>query len=107
MSGPRQVALGLIHYPASASEAVRRRTRISVMGRAATQGYAVAEVFEVDGRAVRDEASMAALEAMARRLTARVVLAVGDVDRARLEDIAQRTRMKVVTVHRQIGDAPA
>jgi len=104
VSGPRQVALGLIHYPASASEAVRRRTRISVMGRAATQGY---EVFEVDGRAVRDEASMAALEAMARRLAARVVLAVGDVDRAKLEDIAQRTRMKVVTVQRQIGDAPA
>ena len=50
---------------------------------------------------------MAALEAMARRLTARVVLAVGDVDRAKLEDIAQRTRMKVVTVHRHVGDAPA
>jgi hypothetical protein len=107
VSGPRQVALGLIHYPASASEAVRRRTRISVMGRAATQGYAIAEVFEVDGRAVRDEASMAALEAMARRLTARVVLAVGDVDRAKLEDIAQRTRMKVVTVQRHVGEAPA
>lgn len=75
------------------------------MGKAATQGYAVAEVFEVDGRAVRDEASMVALEAMARRLTARVVLAVGDVDRVRLDDIAKRTRMKVVTVARQPGDA--
>jgi len=76
------------------------------MGKAATQGYAVAEVFEVDGRAVRDEASMAALEAMARQLTARVVLAVGDVDRVRLDDIAKRTRMKVVTVQRQAGDTP-
>ena len=76
------------------------------MGKAATQGYAVAEVFEVDGRAVRDEASMAALEAMARRLTVRVVLAVGDVDRVRLDDIAKRTRMKVVTVQRQAGDTP-
>jgi hypothetical protein len=107
LSGPRQVALGLIHYPPSASEAVRRKTRISVMGKAATQGYAVAEVFEVDGRAVRDEASMEALEAMARRLAARVVLAVGDVDRVRLEDIARRTRMKVITVQRQNGDATA
>ncbi len=50
---------------------------------------------------------MAALEAMARRLAARVVLAVGDVDRVRLEDIAKRTRMKVVTVQRQVGDATA
>lgn len=107
MSGPRQVALGLIHYPATATEAVRRRTRISVMGKAATQGYAVAEVFEVDGRAVRDEASLAALEASARSLAARVVLAVGDVDRVRLEDIAKRTRMKVVTVQRQPGESPA
>ena len=100
------MALGLIHYPASATDAVRRRTRIAMMGKAATQGYAVAEVFEVDGRAVRDEASFVALEAMARRMAARVVLAVGDVDRPRLEDIAKRTRMKVVTVQR-IGDAPA
>ena len=40
------------------------------------------------------------------RLAARVVLAVGDVDRVKLEDIAKRTRMKVVTVQR-IGEATA
>jgi hypothetical protein len=98
MPGPRPLAVGLIHHPASSDEIARRKTRVSLMSRADAEGFAVAEVFETDGQPVKDDAALCALESLARRIGARTVLTMGSIDRTFLTIVARRSQLMVLTM---------
>jgi urease gamma subunit len=70
--------------------------RVSLALRAAREGYAMAEVFDVGDPLVKDEAVFAALEELAGRIDAQAVVIAGRVDRARVHDIADRVRLMVL-----------
>lgn len=92
----RPLAVGLIRHHGDPPVSVRREARLAFTARAAVDGYAVIEVFEVDGRAMRDDATLTALGARALEASAQVVLASEEIDRARLEAVAGRTKIKVL-----------
>lgn len=92
------LALGLIRHAPDTTTATRRQARVALTGRAGADGYAVVEIFEVDGRPVTDHANLAALERTAQRLGSSVLLVHGDVDRRRVHALAHRTAMDVVDV---------
>ena len=94
----RPLAVGLIRHHGDPPVHQRRQTRLAFTAQAALDGYAVVEVFEVDGRPLRDEATLVQLEACARAAAAHVVLAAGEHDEQRLEAIADRVKMKVRSV---------
>lgn len=96
----RPLAVGLIRHHGDPPVAVRREARLAFTARAAVDGYAVVEVFEVDGRAMRDEATLTELGARAREAAAHVVLASEEIDRSRLEAVAGRMKIKVLPVER-------
>jgi len=60
------------------------------------EGYALVETFEVDGSATRDAATLLALEELAQRVEAVAVIVSGDVDREKVEAIAEWVRMVVL-----------
>lgn len=93
----RPLAVGLIRHHGDPPVAQRRRARLAFTARAAVDGYAVVEVFEVDGRALRDEATLVELEACARDTSAHVVLASAEADRPRLEAMPGRVKIKVLS----------
>jgi hypothetical protein len=92
----RPLAVGLIRHHGDPPVSQRRRARLAFTARAAVDGYAVVEVFEVDGRAMRDEATLVELAACARDASAHVVLASEEVDRPRLEAMAGKVKIKVI-----------
>jgi hypothetical protein len=63
--------------------------------RANEEGYALIDTFEIDGRPVRDDSTLQALEELAERLEASALLVSGVVDRQRVDGIADRTRMVI------------
>jgi hypothetical protein len=98
MPGPRPLAVGLIYHPPSTDETSRRRTRVSLIARGDAEGFAVAEVFETDGRPVKDDAALSALESLARRIGARTILTVGPIDRTKVAVVARRSQLMVLTM---------
>jgi hypothetical protein len=94
----RPLAVGLIALPRFAEMRVRRQARLLLTERAEAEGFAIAEIFEIDGRPVKDEASLTALAALSERIGARTVLAFGpleEIARDRLTGEAQLTLLSV------------
>ena len=102
MCRPRPLAVGLVHQSASALPTERRQARIALSLFANAEGYALVETFEVDGSAPRDAATLLALEELAQRVEAVALIVSGDVDREKIEAIAEWVRM-VVLVRTQAG----
>ena len=98
MSAPRPLAIGLLHHQPTQNEGERRKTRASLLSRANAEGFAVAEVFETDGRPLKDADTMTALESLATRVGARTVLTIGAIDRTFLTVIARRSQLMVLTM---------
>ena len=95
---PRPLALGLLNTAAHASHAERTRARIGLTLTADDEGYALIETYEIGGSPIRDDAAFAALEELAQRMEADAVVLDGDVDLARVRELAQRLRLVVVPV---------
>jgi len=60
------------------------------------EGYALVETFEVGDSATRDAATLLALEELAHRVEAVALIVSGNVDREKVEAIAEWVRMVVV-----------
>ena len=96
MCMPRPLAVGLVHQSANALTIERGQARIALSLFANAEGYALVETFEVDGSATRDAATLLALEELAQRVEAVAVIVSGDVDREKVEAIAEWVRMVVL-----------
>jgi hypothetical protein len=96
----RPIAVGLMVLPRFADVQVRRRVQVALIDLADEEGFAVAEVFEIDGRPVRDEASLSALEALAERVGARTVIASEPLDQEGLDRLTGPAKLSILTVPR-------
>ena len=94
MSAEWRLAVGLF---ASEGEPGRREARLHVALWAARKGYALAEAFAVPPEPSVPDAYVAA-EDLAVRVDAQAVLVSGDVDRERVEGLAERARLMVLYV---------
>jgi hypothetical protein len=94
VSAEWRLAVGLY---TSDSEPAPREARLQVALWAARRGYALAEAFAVSpGPGAR--AAYVLAEELAVRLDAQAVLVLGDVDRERVESLAKRARLMVLSV---------
>jgi hypothetical protein len=91
----RPLAVGILRAERYASVSTRSRMRVALALFANDEGYALAETFEVDGNAMRDEATMRGVAELAERLDAEALIVSGAVDRKALEEIADRVRMVI------------
>jgi len=98
MSAPRPLAVAVIRHRPAATRDAQRRARRAVTTHADTEGYAVTELFEAFGRADLDEATLDLLVDLARRVEARAVLTLGDIDTQTLAQIACRCELTVLQV---------
>jgi hypothetical protein len=85
----RPLAVGLIALPRFADPPTRRKARITLSQRAEAEGYAIAEIFEMDGRPVKDDAALSALEALTERIGTRTVLALGPLTQPAHERLSE------------------
>jgi hypothetical protein len=92
---PRPVALAVVHFGEHLTDRERRAARVDLALKANDEGYALAEMFEIDPRRFRELAVLAAFAELAERLDASHVFIAGDVDRSRVEEIADDVRMTV------------
>ena len=95
MVSSRPLEVGVVHAGAHAQLLERTEARIALALFANDEGYALAETFEVDGNAVRDEVTLQAVSALAERLDAEALIVSGPVDRDSVQEIADRVRMVV------------
>lgn len=93
--GPRPVALAIVHVPEHLTDREKRRARVALALYANREGYALAETFEIHPYRFGETAVLDSFESLAERLDASHVIVVGDVDLARIEEIAARVRMTV------------
>lgn len=94
MSAEWRLAVGLF---ISDGQSAPREARLQVALWAAREGYALAEAFAVMPGAGADDAYVA-VEELAVCLDAQAVLVLGDVDRPRVETLAERARLMVLRV---------
>jgi hypothetical protein len=94
----RPIAIGLIAYPAETTERGKRELRVQVGVRANAEGYALIESFELTGSPLRDGWTYDTFSELAERHDAHAVIVLGQVDRARVDAVAEQVRMVVVTV---------
>lgn len=73
------MAVGLVRVKGEGRQIERRHLRVVVGAFAHVEGYALLEVFEVAGWAVRDEANLASLVRLATRTNAQALLVADDV----------------------------
>ncbi len=99
MCDRRGTAVGLIDV--SMHGATARELRLAVSLRAAEEGYAVAEVFDLRGDPQSDAAAYVVAEELAERVEAQAVFVMGTLDRARVEELAARARLVVHVVDKE------
>jgi hypothetical protein len=92
----KPLAIGLLQHPPGASPAARRQARISLTAQAPRHGFAIAEVYELDGNPVADDAAVGALLRLAARTAARTVLTAGPLDRDRAADLTRHRQLHLV-----------
>jgi hypothetical protein len=95
---PRPNAIGLVHLSASAPQAQRTEARIALAVRAAEEGYALIETYETGGNRLKEDVALQALEDLASRLDVVAVFYSGDVNHARVREIAERLRLVIMRV---------
>jgi hypothetical protein len=93
---PRPLCIGIVQVAASLTRAQRAQARIDLALRANEEGYALLETFEVDLGPSRDDATYAGVERLAEQVDAQALVVSGAVDRARVEEMAERVRLMVV-----------
>jgi hypothetical protein len=94
----RPLAVGLVVLPRFASVQVRRRARTALCDQADLAGYALAEIFEVDGRPVRDEMALASLEALTAQIGTVTVLTLGPLSRQFHRRLTNGAQLKLFRV---------
>lgn len=94
----RPLAIGILG-PDSGVEAPRshdERIRMSVAANGL--GYGLLDIFEVGTALGPDEPIYASIELVADRHDAQALLVLGNVDRSRVDEIADRVRLRVVAL---------
>lgn len=91
----RPLALSVIGLPARMAAAERQRRRFELAEAVNAEGYSLLDMFEV-GQVEGDTAVYETVAARANRGDVEAVVVAGSVDMARLERLADRTRMRVV-----------
>jgi hypothetical protein len=106
-SYPGPLAVGLLQVPQHTSQAARTRARIALALKAAAEGYALIETFEAGSNGLQEDVAYLALEDLAVQLDAGALVYAGDVDLARVQDVADRARMVLVQAdaHREPHEA--
>lgn len=88
----RPLAIGVVHVSTHASRTTRSRARTEVSAYADAEGFALAELFEVDGRAAGDASALAVVADLAERTGAAVIVSAW-IDPERMAGIAARVRL--------------
>jgi hypothetical protein len=70
----RPLAVGVVRVPAHASRRFRDRARTEVASYVDREGFALVQLFEVDGRGSRDTAALTAAAELAERVDAAIVV---------------------------------
>jgi hypothetical protein len=96
----RPLAVGLIVLPRFASIPVRRKARAALCDQADIAGYALAEIFEVDGRPVKDDMALASLEALAGQINTVTVLTLGVLSRDVQRRLTKGAKLRIQRVPR-------
>jgi hypothetical protein len=65
---------------------------------AEAEGYAVAEVFELDGRPVKDDASLAALESLTERIGSQTVITLGPLSQESQARLTLQAELSILRV---------
>ncbi len=85
---PNPLAVGLFHLPKNVLADRRRRVRIEIALRANREGYALLETFDTSESAQSLDDALDAIRALARHHDIHAVLTLGELDPAKLEDLA-------------------
>jgi hypothetical protein len=91
-----RLAVGLLHHRPFASQSERSRSRINLALLAASHGFALVEVFETGSNGLREDIAFQELEAVARQVDAVAIVWSGNVDLARVRDVADRLRLVII-----------
>lgn len=92
---PRPLALGVVRAVPNAAAKDRNEIRVALALFANEEGYALIDIFEVAGDTLRDEPVLRGVAELAEQTDAEALIVFGAVDRARVEEIADRVRMVV------------
>lgn len=96
MSGfPRPLAVAVVGT-IGGSDRARLDRRLAVALRANEEGYALLEMFEVNGTREGDDVACRALELLAGRYDIQALICAGPVDRGRLAELAATLRLVVI-----------
>jgi hypothetical protein len=90
-----RLAVGLLHHRPYAGQPERSQGRIDLALIAAAQGYALVEVFDTGSNGLSQDIAFQELEAIARQVDAVAVVWSGNVDVARVGDVADRLRLVI------------
>jgi hypothetical protein len=101
-SSVKPLAVGLVHLIHPSTEPNRSQARVALAAYAHREGYCLLETFELNGNALRDELALEALDELASRTGARVLLVRGRADLERIAPLAGRSGLRV---HAMPGDA--
>jgi hypothetical protein len=107
-SSATRLAVGLLHHRPYAGQSERRQNRIELALIAVAKGYALVEVFETGSNGLSQDLAFQELEAVARQADAAALVWGGDVDVARVCDVADRLRLMILPAlsANTSGDAP-
>lgn len=97
MNSPRPLLIGVVQIPDGLNVRQWRDRRLTLSLRANEEGYALLELFEVSGVPAIDESVYVAIELIATRIEVAAIMTLGLVAAHRVEGIAERARMRVVT----------
>jgi hypothetical protein len=85
---PNPLAVGLFHLPENVLADRRRKVRIEIALRANREGYALLETFDASGSAHGLDDALDAIRVLAKHHDIHAVLTLGDLDAAKMEDLA-------------------
>jgi len=85
---PNPLAIGLFQLPENALADQRRRIRIEIALRANREGYALLETFDTSGSPGGLDDALDAIRALAENHDIHALLLHGDLDQAKVEDLA-------------------
>ena len=99
MSSPliKPLAIALVGHSRSAAELVRSQARVAVAAYARSEGFALAETFDLVGDERDDRATLAALAALVAEREVTVILTSGRVDVPQVQRACGQTPVRSVS----------
>jgi hypothetical protein len=95
---PYPLAVGIFQLAKDATPERRRRARIEIGLCASREGYALLDTFDMGSRLRGGEDTLNAIRSMTERHNIHAVIVVGDVDLARVNELADERRLITVRV---------